>query len=58
MRLTWVQVEPSPTCGAKPSKRSTARCEMPVSHAGVKVAADWHGGRTRGGYWKFWKVAP
>ena len=44
------------TCGARPSPRSTARCEAPPGHKGVKVAADWHGGRTAGGYWKFWPV--
>jgi len=36
------------TCGAQPSPRSTARCEMPPGHEGG------HGGRTRRGYWKFW----
>jgi hypothetical protein len=35
-------------CGAQPSKRSTARCEMPLGHDG------WHYGRTRRGYWKGW----
>jgi predicted carbohydrate-binding protein with CBM5 and CBM33 domain len=58
MSLIWVPFEPAPTCGAQPSKRSAARCEMPADHKGVKIAADWHCGRTRGGYWKTWKVAP
>lgn len=38
-----------PRCGKRPSKRSTARCEKPLS----MVHFD-HAGRTRGGYWKFW----
>jgi hypothetical protein len=43
-------------CGARPSPRSTAQCEMPPGHGGVSVTADCHAGRTRGGYWKFWPV--
>lgn len=43
-------------CRAKPSPRSTARCEMPPGHKGVSVGAEFHCGRTRGGYWKSWPV--
>lgn len=46
-----VPFNPPERCGAQPSKRSTARCEMPPGHEG------WHTGRTRGGYWKGWPNA-
>jgi len=44
-------------CGARPSKRSTARCEDKPGHwKRDSPASDVHSGRTRGGYWKFWPV--
>jgi hypothetical protein len=44
-------------CRARPSPRSTARCEDKPRHwERATPAADWHSGRTRGGYWKFWPV--
>lgn len=39
-------------CDAQPSKRSTAKCEMPSGHEGDHI------GRTRGGYWKGWAATP
>jgi hypothetical protein len=44
-------------CEARPSKRSSARCEMPKDHKGVTLAAEFHCGRTRRGYWKSWPVS-
>jgi hypothetical protein len=38
------------TCGAQPSKASTARCENPKGHAGP------HSGQTPGGRWKHWNA--
>lgn len=44
-------------CGAQLSPRSTARCEDKPGHwKRDSPASDWHSGRTRGGYWKFWPV--
>jgi hypothetical protein len=58
--LKWALVPASEAeaerCAARPSLRSTARCEMPLAHRGVPVAAGFHCGRTRGGYWKSWPV--
>lgn len=58
MKLTLEVAEEQPKCGARPSPRSTARCEMPPEHwRKATLMADIHSGRTRGGYWKFWQVS-
>lgn len=46
--------EDRPRCRAQPSKYSTARCEMPEGHRYEDDRENFHAGRTRGGYWKFW----
>src|ERR1035441_9633020 len=56
--MQWVLVTgpPAARCEARPSRRSTARCEMPPDHQDVPAGAGFHCGRTRGGYWKSWLV--
>lgn len=46
--LAWKIAPQLPRCETSPSKRSTAKCEMPPGHDGL------HTGRTAGGYWKSW----
>lgn len=54
LALAPAEEEEPPRCGAQPSEHSTARCEMPQGHRYEPVLENFHAGRTRGGYWKFW----
>ena len=47
------QPPPGETCGARPSKDSTARCESPPH-----PVSQPHSGRTAGGQWKHWYDKP
>jgi hypothetical protein len=51
-----VAEQEKPRCAAQPSRHSTARCEMPEGHRYEDERENFHAGRTRGGYWKFWPV--
>jgi hypothetical protein len=51
-----VAAEEANRCRAQPSPRSTARCEMPKDHRYEDIRENFHAGRTRRGYWKFWAV--
>lgn len=52
----WAAERERTVCLAQPSPHSTARCEMPKGHHYEDANGNFHGGRTRGGYWKFWPV--
>lgn len=65
----WAEERQRAVCRARPTRRSTARCEMPKGHdpdgpfkAELPVEqqhrAAFHGGRTPGGHWKSWPVRP
>lgn len=48
------------SCREKPSKRSSAECELPehTSAEAIRLGnyRPYHAGRTKHGYWKVWAV--
>ena len=55
----WETEQEQTVCRARPSKRSSARCEMSNGHdtEDNDFMATFHAGRTQRGYWKFWPAA-
>lgn len=45
-------------CQARPSRRSTARCELEAGHTEAVdyFLSSFHAGHTESGHWKFWRA--